>query len=317
MLADFSLIVIRGGSTIHNQQELMKFLYSVLTLMNATEVTADEFDTSYDMIPRVVIEHSKELRDIQDKINRGELEAKSVHMKDIKMKTHDTHEKTIPHFRKKVDPRYGIIDAHHIDTDAGKVLVLNIAINTMMDMRIKSWLNMGICRKLNVGKSHDTIGVITDINNSKQVEIFETSSLQNREFKRSVIGVDNSSALTRYKEVSGIDVGKLIQLMDKNIDATDAPRIIQEINILLRRLYDSIEFMRQGDFDLPSIKATEEEMEEMIKVRNNYARLMSFKPEMLSIYFKLNSPDSVANIIKKISKEDTLELEKLKNVSEM
>jgi len=319
--AEFSFIVIRGGAAIHTKQELMKFLYSVLVVLDANEKEQSEFDASYTTIPRVVVQHGAALRQIEAQIRVGERDANTVQLSKLmasgEMTPHQTGQKTIVDSKASTDPRYGIMDAHTINTGAGNVLALNIAINTMTDFSIKTYLNLGLARKLNVGKSHDVISVVTSDDRTKQIEFFESNSIQNRNFSRSVIGSKSGGALSEYKSITSIDVGSLIQSVDKNVNINDTPEKIEEIDQTLVKMRSSLEFMDRMGLDKPSVEAGKREMLEILKTRETYAKLSGETANMISIYFKLNKPDSVRNLIESPSKEKLLEVGSIKDVSDM
>jgi len=317
MLADFSFIIVRGGATIHDKRDLVKFLYTILSYIDATEVTEEEFDKSYDMIPRVVVQHSKEVKEIQDRIARGELDAKNVSLNKLQFKEFDTKQKSISHVRQSTDPRYGIIDAHIIDAGAGEMLVLNIAVNTMNDARVKTWMNIGLASKLNVGKSHDVIAIITDPKSGKQIECYDINTLNGKKFKRSTVGHGSNAALSGYKTETGIDIKKVLQGVDKNVDITDATDTIKDINNILARMQESIEFMKKGDFDKPSIEQAKSELRDILTVRQRYLDLQKEQSTLTSIYFRMNSPTKLGGLIKTTAQRVDLEIAKIKDVSDM
>lgn len=318
MVAEFSLIVIEGGAATHDRQELMNFLYAVLKYLDGTEVLPDEFDASYDMIPRVVVQHSQSLKDIEEKIARGEETARDVKTKAFSKENftgHLTGQKTID-LRKKADPRYGIIDAHVVDAGIGDMVVLNIAVNTMTDARVKTWMNIGLARKLNVGRSHDVVAVVTDPTSGKQIEFFEIASLQQRQSGRSITGDGTSGALNEYKSKTGINIGNVVKAIDRNVNIKDAPTTLRQVDRLLAKMKESIGFMEKGGFDRLSIDEGKKEMNEILSVREMYASLIGTESTMISIYFKMNSPDRVRELISTAEAEKKLDVENIKDIND-
>jgi len=304
MIGEFALIIIRKGSILRTPQEFFNLGKQIVEYINAKPVPLKEFNEAFTAIPRTVVEHSKELKEIHEKIIMGELDAKSVKLnKDLFIKKQDQHVRDIS-FIKEPDPAYGVLDLHMLETDDGSLNVINISINGMKSVETKAAFLSGLVDHLTIGMERDVISVYSRRDKQRrliQYEYFKSvSAASNKKIGRTRVrsSATESSALVVYQSLSGIDVGFILQSIDRNVDTQNADNVIAEAIEMENKLAESIKYMTENKLDKASIDAAKKELESVRQTKQYYIKLKKEnKLRMVTLPFKMQDPDKINSMI--------------------